>query len=83
MPIHQVKEIITAINDCCEVNIVTFEGVQKALDIKERYDYSYYDSLILATAVLGGCSYVCSEDLQDGQIIDNKVEIINIFKRSI
>jgi len=83
MPISEVKEVITAINDSCEVNIITFETVQKALDIKNKYDYSYYDSLILATAVMGGCDYVCSEDLHDGQMIDNKVEIVNIFKRSI
>ena len=83
MPINEVKEVITAINDSCEVNIITYETVQKALDIKEQYDYSYYDSLILATAVMGGCDYVCSEDLHDAQMIDNKVEIVNIFKRSI
>jgi predicted nucleic acid-binding protein len=83
MPINEVKEIITAINDSCEVNIITFETVQKALDIKKQYDYSYYDSLILAAAVMGDCEYVCSEDLHDGQMIDNKVEIVNIFKRSI
>ena len=83
MPINQVKEIITAINNCCEVSIVTFETVQKALDIKKQYNYSYYDSLILAAAALSDCSYICSEDLHDGQTIDNKLEIVNIFKRSI
>ena len=83
MPIIEVKEVITAINNCCEVNIITFETVQKALDIKKQYDYSYYDSLILAAAFLSDCDYVCSEDLHDGQIINDKLKIINIFKNSI
>ena len=83
MPISEVKQIITAINDRCTVSIITHETVQKALDLKEIYGYSYYDSLILATAVLSGCDYIFSEDLQDGQIIENKIEIVNIFKRSI
>jgi len=60
-----------------------FEAVQKALDLKEVYNYSYYDSLILATALLSDCNYIFSEDLHDGQIIDNKIEIVNIFKRNI
>jgi len=83
MPIAKVKQIITAINDRCTVSIITHEAVQKALDLKEVYGYSYYDSLILAAAVLSDCDYIFSEDLQDGQIIENKIEIVNIFKRSI
>jgi len=83
MPIVEVKQIISAINDRCEIFIVNFEAVQKALDLKEVYNYSYYDSLILATALLSDCNYIFSEDLHDGQIIDNKIEIVNIFKRNI
>ena len=83
MPISEVKQIISAINDRCEVNLVTHEVVQKALDLKEIYGYSYYDSLILAAAVSSDCDYVFSEDLQDGQCIENKIEIVNIFKRRV
>jgi len=83
MPISEVKQVIAAINDRCAVSIITHETVQKALDLKEVYAYSYYDSLILAAAMLSGCDYIFSEDLQDGQIIENKIEIVNIFKRSI
>ena len=83
MPIFEIKQIITAINDRCEIYLVNFETVQKALDFKEIYGYSYYDSLIISAAILSDCDYIFSEDLQDGQIIDNKIEIVNIFKRSI
>ena len=81
MPLSEVKQIITAINDHCEVSIITYETVQKALDVKEKYAYSYYDSLILAAAIISDCDFVLSEDLHDGQIIDGKIEIVNIFKR--
>ncbi|MCL2385949.1 MAG: PIN domain-containing protein [Defluviitaleaceae bacterium] len=83
MSIAEVKQIITAINSRCEVGIIDFETVQKALDLKGTYGYSYYDSLIIAAAILNDCDYIFSEDLHDGQIIDNKVEIANIFKRRI
>ena len=80
MPISEVKQVITAINDRCTASIITHETLQKALDLKDVYGYSYYDSLILAAAVLGDCDYVFSEDLQDGQTIENKIKIVNIFK---
>ena len=83
MPIVGVKQLLAAINGHCQVNVVTYETVQKALDLKDRYGYSYYDSLIWAAAILSDCDYVFSEDLQDGQRIDDKMEIINIFTRTI
>ena len=42
----------------------------KALDVKDRYGYSFYDALILAAALDAGCTRLLSEDLQDGQRID-------------
>ena len=83
MPIAEVKQVITAINDRCMVSIIDHETVQKALDLKEIYGYSYYDCLIIAAAVLSDCDYILSEDLQDGQIIENKIEIVNVFKQCI
>lgn len=41
-----------------------------ALDIQERYGLSFYDSLILAAALEGGCVRLLSEDLQHGQVIE-------------
>jgi predicted nucleic acid-binding protein len=83
MPVTEVKQVITAIDNHCEVSVINYETVQKALDLKEVYGYSYYDSLILATAILSNCDYILSEDLHDGQLIDSQTEIINIFRRSI
>jgi predicted nucleic acid-binding protein len=40
--------------------------------------YSFYDALILAGANRGGCTILYSEDLTDGQIVD-QVRIVNPF----
>jgi len=40
-----------------------------ALDLKARFGYGFYDSLILAAALQAGCSVLYSEDLQDGQTV--------------
>ena len=40
-----------------------------ALDIRLRYPFSFYDSLIIAVALEAGCTCLYSEDMQDGQQI--------------
>jgi predicted nucleic acid-binding protein len=51
---------------------------QNALDIKGRYGFGFYDSLIVAAALSAGCSRLLTEDLQDGQRIEG-LEIRNPF----
>ncbi|HHW77040.1 MAG TPA: PIN domain-containing protein [Xanthomonadaceae bacterium] len=50
-----------------------------ALDVAERYGFSHYDSLIIAAALEAGCATLYSEDLQHGQVIDQRLTIINPF----
>lgn len=42
----------------------------RGLDIQERYRLGFYDSLIVAAALEGGCTRLLSEDLQHGQQIE-------------
>jgi predicted nucleic acid-binding protein len=41
-----------------------------ALDIQSRYQFNFYDSLIIAAALEAGCKTLYSEDLQHGQQIE-------------
>lgn len=52
-----------------------------ALALQERYGFSFYDSLIVAAALAGGCTRLLSEDLQHGQKIDD-LRIENPFLSS-
>ncbi|MBN8563495.1 MAG: PIN domain-containing protein [Leptolyngbya sp. UWPOB_LEPTO1] len=56
------------------------QSVLTALTISDRYNYAYWDSLILATALLNDCSIVYSEDMQHNQFINQAVRIINPFQ---
>lgn len=51
----------------------------RALELQARYQYSFYDSLILAAALESGCTRLLSEDFQDGQRIEG-LTIENPFK---
>ena len=56
------------------------ETVRKANAIKKKYGYSFYDSLIIAAALECSCKTLYSEDMHHGQIIENRLKIINPFK---
>ena len=45
--------------------------------IKKQYKFSYWDSLIVAASLSSGCNVLYTEDLQDGQIIENTLNVIN------
>ena len=64
---------------CPEPVPVTVKTHEAALQIAERHKYSICDSLIIASALETGCNVVYSEDLQDGQVIENGLTIRNPF----
>ncbi len=51
---------------------------QNALDILQQTGYSFYDSLMIAGALRGGCTILYSEDLRDSHQV-NGLKILNPF----
>ena len=72
--------IITGIVNSFSIIEIDAPKVLQALEINTRYGYSYWDSLIVATALMCGCSIIYSEDMHHNQLIDGKLNIINPFK---
>lgn len=54
----------------------------EALALAKRTEYSFYDSLVLASALSGCCKEIYTEDLQDGHHIAG-LKIINPFKKNV
>jgi len=53
--------------------------VLQSFEIKNRYSFSYWDSLILSSALENGCGVIYSEDMHDTQLIDGVLRIVNPF----
>jgi predicted nucleic acid-binding protein len=66
------------LNPLCQIypNLALYES---CLELQGETRYSFYDSLILAAALQGGCKILYSEDLQDGQEIRG-ISIVNPFR---
>lgn len=56
-----------------------FSSYQKAELIRSNYNISFWDSLMLAVAILADCSVFYSEDLQHNLLIDDTIKVINPF----
>ena len=65
---------------CDDVMLIQRKTINQALIIKDRYGYSYYDCLMLASALEGNCDIIFTEDMNDGQFIEQNLKIINPFK---
>lgn len=55
------------------------QTIIEAIRLKESTGYSFYDSLIIATALEQDCQFLFSEDLHHGQTIKRRLKIINPF----
>jgi predicted nucleic acid-binding protein len=77
--LENVQEIIAGIIGISDVVNEEIARIFAAFDIHKRYQFSFYDSLIIATAIHANCQLLLSEDMHDGQVIDEKLKIVNPF----
>jgi predicted nucleic acid-binding protein len=68
---------------CEEVVLVRRKTIAQALDIKDRYGYSFYDCLMLASAMESNCTVVLTEDMKHEQVINSILKIENPFGGAI
>jgi predicted nucleic acid-binding protein len=81
LPIEDIEKAIDEIGEACMVYPLTPETIKQALQLHRRYSYSFYDSLMLSSALSCGCNLLLSEDMQDGQVIEGLLTIRNIMGR--
>jgi len=79
MSIGEIREALATIRALCKIVPISEDTHDLGLQTAERYGMSIYDSMVIASALLAGCNAVLSEDLQDGQIIEGRLEIRNPF----
>ena len=66
----ELREILATIRAICAVKSVDIETHELGLNLAERHRFSIYDGLIVAAALRAGCSLLYTEDLHDGQTIE-------------
>jgi predicted nucleic acid-binding protein len=81
LPWEDVTEALDAIRVLCPSPVsITLETHEAALKIAQKYGFGIDDALIASSALGASCSTLYSEDLQDGQVIDEELTIRNPFR---
>ncbi len=76
---EDLKIHINTMLNIAELDYITEIHIFKAIDLKKKYGFSFYDALIVASALKSDCKILYSEDMHKGLIVDDKLTIINPF----
>ncbi|MEX2050099.1 MAG: PIN domain-containing protein [Steroidobacteraceae bacterium] len=79
MPLADIREVLNTVRAICRTEPLTVEDHDRAVEIAGGYQFSFYDSVIVASALRAGCGTLYTEDLQHHQVIDRHLTIINPF----
>jgi predicted nucleic acid-binding protein len=76
---EQCQQFITAAMQPINRVASSAELVQNALELQAETRYSFYDSLVLASALQADADMLYTEDLQHNQLIRGTLRIVNPF----
>ena len=77
LAIKLIQENIISISEVKDITLSVYELSNR---IRHKYNLSFWDSLIVASALENECSILYTEDLQHEQVIEGKLKIINPFE---
>jgi len=58
---------------------LTLQTHETGRALAERYGFSVYDAMIVAAALLAGCTVLYTEDMQDGLLVEGHLRLANPF----
>ncbi len=75
--LNTIKETLL---DIAKVVGLEYSTYHFAFDMRQKYNLSYWDSLVIASALEHHCTTLYSEDMQHNQIIEKQLKIVNPLK---
>lgn len=76
---RELDEILALVRGLTQVTPLGIDIHQSGIGLARRYNFSVYDSMIVAAALEAGCGTLWSEDMQDGLRVDDRLTIRNPF----
>ena len=81
-PLSEIHKYIMDIVASSDLVIITQTLILRALEFHAKLSISFFDALMIVAALDANCMYLISEDMQDGLLIDNKLQIVNIYEHT-
>ncbi len=79
LSLEETREFLAGVRALCPVEVLTLQTHDVGCALSERYGFSTYDAMIVASALTAGCTTLWSEDMQNGLLVENQLRIENPF----
>lgn len=79
---NELNKVIEFMKQNFVISDLNIHILDQTIKISAQYGLSFWDSMMVASALNNHCSILYSEDMQDKQIIEGRLQIINPFKNS-
>jgi len=76
----QVDALLEPVRALCRIEPLTEYTFDLGRRLAERYQFSVYDAMIVAAALLAEADTLYSEDMQDGLLVEGQLRIRNPFR---
>ncbi len=77
---EQQQAILAELASHTRIISITVATLYRASHLRSSGTWSYWDSLIVASALESECDELWSEDFQDGRIVEGRMRIVNPFR---
>jgi len=75
---QEIRHFITHVSNICKVHCLTSETCLRASSLREEHQFSFWDSLIVVSAIENNCNILYSEDMHHEMRVQNTL-ILNPF----
>lgn len=75
----RVASLIDVFAEECNYVVLDKYTILRASKIMHKYDFQYFDALIISAALNSGCEIFYSEDMHHQLLVENQLRIINPF----
>lgn len=70
---------LAGVQTLCPVEDLTLRTHEVGRALAERPGFSIYDAMIVAAALIAGCTTLWTEDMQDGLLVEGQLRLVNPF----
>jgi predicted nucleic acid-binding protein len=74
-----IRSLIASFHGKYRVVGITETVMIESSELRDRYNFSFWDSLIVAAAMKAGATTLYSEDMQAGLVVESCLRIVNPF----
>ena len=70
---------LAGVRALCQVEDLSVQTHEVGQALAERYGFSVYDAMIVAAALIAGCTTLYTEDMHHGLLVEGQLRLVNPF----